>query len=103
MAKRKKYGGRIKGTPNKSTAEIKSLAQDYGEKAIRTLVKLMDRKDPDIALRASKELLDRGYGRPAQSVTVETPLDVRHLPTPELEALIVRLEQALAGSRRSQN
>ena len=59
----KKFGGRKKGTPNKSTSEIRALAQEYGPEAIRRLVSLMrQRDDRKLQLTAAKELLDRGYG-----------------------------------------
>jgi hypothetical protein len=35
MALGKKTGGRVKGTPNKSTDEIKALAQQHGPKITR--------------------------------------------------------------------
>ncbi len=41
-------GGRKKGTPNKATAEIKALAQDYGPEAIEKLAKLMRGHDEQI-------------------------------------------------------
>ena len=61
-------GGRQKGTTNRATAEIKALAQEHGPAAIKKLVKLMDSKDERTRVAAIKELLDRGYGRPAQTI-----------------------------------
>ena len=64
-----KFGGRKKGTPNKSTSEIRTLAQEYGPEAIRRLVSLMRQSDDrKVQLAAAKELLDRGYGRPTEVV-----------------------------------
>ena len=76
MAKGRKTGGRAKGTPNRVTAEIRTAAQAHGADAIAKLVELMNEGDtPQVQLAAAKELLDRGYGRSAQSVSVtdETP------------------------------
>ena len=57
--------GRKKGVPNKSTAEIRAVAQKHGAKAVRELVKLMTRSENEqTRLKAAVELLDRGYGRP---------------------------------------
>jgi hypothetical protein len=63
-------GGRQKGVPNKATAEIKALAQDYGPDAIKTLVSIMKaaKQPPAARVAAAKELLDRGYGKAAQPI-----------------------------------
>lgn len=63
--------GRPKGTPNKSTAEIKALAQKHGVTAVEKLVGLMESADERTVIAACKELLDRGYGKAAQAVTGE--------------------------------
>jgi hypothetical protein len=71
-----KTGGRQKGTPNKGTAEIKALARQYGEAAVRKLAEkagLVPNKvpaDTDAAqIAAIKELLDRGYGKATQPIS----------------------------------
>ena len=63
--------GRPKGAPNKSTADIKALAQKHGEAAINKLVRLLDSEDERTVIAACKELLDRGYGKAPQSITGE--------------------------------
>lgn len=75
LAKRKKFGGRVKGTPNKATAEVKALARQYGEAAIHklaTLAGLCGTKGTASTdagqIAAIKELLERGYGRTAMAV-----------------------------------
>lgn len=75
----KKFGGRQKGTPNKSTAEIRELAQEFGPEAIRRLVSLMrQRDDHKVQLAAAKELLDRGYGRPTEMAErLDGPTEMR--------------------------
>ena len=77
MAKAKgspKTGGRLKGTPNKSTAEIKGYAQEFGEDAISVISLIMYHSiDPRLRVTAAKEILDRGYGRPAQGVELTGP------------------------------
>ena len=61
--------GKPKGTLNKSTAEVKGLAQTYGPGALTTLATIMRNSDNDQArIAAAKELLDRGYGKTAQAV-----------------------------------
>ncbi|MAL97153.1 MAG: hypothetical protein CL583_01765 [Alteromonadaceae bacterium] len=65
-----KTGGRKKGTPNKVTADVKEVAQQYGEEAIRSLVTIMRGEEypPAARVAASKEILDRAYGKATQSV-----------------------------------
>jgi hypothetical protein len=71
MAKGVKTGGRKAGTPNKVTADIKALAQEYGASAISTIVGIMNTSENDTArLAAAKELIDRGYGKASQAVEV---------------------------------
>lgn len=61
--------GRKAGVPNKATADIKAIARDHTAKAIKTLIKLVDREDsPATQLGAARELLDRAYGKPSQVV-----------------------------------
>ena len=64
-------GGRPKGVPNKATAEVKALAQQYTEDAIEALVSIMQgaKQPPAARVAAAKELLDRGHGRAPQAIT----------------------------------
>lgn len=72
MAAGRKTGGRVRGTPNKATANVKALARAYTEEAIETLAEIMRDGDSDKArAAAAKELLDRGHGRPVQAITGE--------------------------------
>lgn len=62
--------GRPKGRRNKVTADIKEIAQGFGEEAIIQLVEIMrDGEAPHAArVAATKEVLDRGYGKSQQFV-----------------------------------
>jgi len=72
MAAGRKTGGRVKGTPNKATADIKALAQEYTSEAMLALVGIFKTSESDAArVSAIKELFDRGYGRPSQSLEVD--------------------------------
>ena len=74
MAKRLKTGGRQKGTPNKNTADLKALAAKHGPAAIKAIRVLADTGDTEqVRMAAWRELLDRGYGRPAQYTEVGGP------------------------------
>lgn len=62
--------GRPAGRRNKVTADIKELAQSYGEEAIKSLVEIVRDGEAPHAARVSavKELLDRGYGKAKQAL-----------------------------------
>lgn len=83
-------GGRQKGVPNKATSEIKEVARKYGPAAIEKLAEmagLVDGKagteSEQARVSAVKEILDRGYGRPAQQLDLA--------PTEGLEQLLDRI------------
>jgi hypothetical protein len=59
-------GGRLKGTPNHATVEIKELARVHGPAVIARLVELSRDPSGAVAVSASRELLDRGYGKAPQ-------------------------------------
>lgn len=65
-----KTGGRRKGTPNKITADVKAVAQEYGREAVESLVEIMRGLEypPAARVAASKELLDRAYGKSPQAI-----------------------------------
>lgn len=77
MAKGVKTGGRQAGTPNKATADVKEAAQLYTADAISTLAEIMRSVEHPAAARvsAASALLDRGHGKPKQSLDVDA--DVR--------------------------
>lgn len=61
--------GRPPGARNKTTAEVKALAQKHGPDAIKTLAKLAQEADSDAAkIAACRELLDRAYGKASQVI-----------------------------------
>jgi hypothetical protein len=61
--------GRPKGVRNKATADVKALAGQYSEVAIKELARLATSAESEAArVSAIKELLDRAHGRPTQAV-----------------------------------
>jgi hypothetical protein len=59
--------GRPKGALNRSTLEVREAARAYTAEAVETLASIMRHGTTEAArIMAAKELLDRGYGRPAQ-------------------------------------
>lgn len=63
--------GRPKGSKNKSTIEVMSLAKTHSMEAIKKLVELMN--DPSVPAAtqraAANDILDRAYGKPTQAIT----------------------------------
>lgn len=82
-------GGRKPGTPNKVTADVRSLAQEYGPKALKTLAEIMEAGEQPASARvsAAKELLDRAYGKSPQPVDVTTQPDTKELASVVADAL----------------
>ncbi len=81
--------GRPKGSLNKSTRDIKALAQQHTPAALKTLVGIMADSESDAArVSAAKELLDRGYGKAHQSsdLKIETTRYVVSAPPPAKDA-----------------
>ncbi|MBC8642122.1 hypothetical protein IAG25_35545 [Caballeronia sp. EK] len=73
-----KTGGRVKGTPNKATAEVKSLARQYGAEVIARLADIaLKSANETAAIAAGKELLERGYGK---SITMLSGPDEGPIP-----------------------
>lgn len=67
-------GGRKKNTPNKVTADVRALAQEYGPDALAVLASIMNGEQQPAAARvsAAKELLDRAYGKAPQPITADS-------------------------------
>ena len=63
----KGQSGNPRGRP-KVDFEVRAAARLHGEAAVRKLVEIMQGDDNRLALSAAQALLDRGFGKPAQSV-----------------------------------
>ena len=74
MALGKKTGGRQKGSKNLSTRDMRAKAQAYGDDMIEVLVKIAKngKLPPHDRITAAEKVLDRGYGKPAQQVKVQS-------------------------------
>ncbi len=88
--------GRPPGVPNKTTAEVRALAQEYGPAAIRGLAVLAGlipddqlrpgekpTDNPTVKRTALCDLLARAYGNPTQPV--------EHSMTESVEAILARI------------
>jgi len=65
VATGRKTGGRIAGTPNRVTAEVKAAFRKHRDELVNALLELAKSKDERVRLGAIKECLDRGWGKPA--------------------------------------
>ena len=75
--KGKKTGGRQKGSLNKATADVRLLAEPYSKDAVKKLYWLMvNGESHQVQLNASREILDRCFGKPAQSMALSGELDL---------------------------
>jgi len=92
----KKIGGRKPGSRNKTYGairdSIKTEAQKHGPEIIEELWRIISAKDKrdrhvydiDPRLKAMNLLLERGYGRPAQEITMTIKKDVNDYSDNEL-------------------
>ena len=73
--------GRPKGALNRATLEVREAARAYTAEAIGTLATIMRHGTTEAAqILAAKELLDRGYGRPAQAASEPEPTLIEARP-----------------------
>jgi hypothetical protein len=70
---RREGAGRKPGSLNKATADIREAAQEYTGEALQVLAEVMRSTEHPAAARvsAASAILDRGHGRPKQSVDVD--------------------------------
>lgn len=93
--------GRPAGSTNKTTVDIKALAQSFGPAAIRRLAELSGLTIGDdgnlipgagshvAQIAAAKELLDRGYGKATQP----------HGGDPDAPAILHRIERVIVDPK----
>ncbi len=66
--------GRPPGTTNSNSNMAKVAARHHAQKAIDTLVLLLDGSQPGtVRCSAATQILDRAFGRPAQAVEMSGP------------------------------
>ncbi|MGI9489335.1 MAG: hypothetical protein ACR2RF_26295 [Geminicoccaceae bacterium] len=73
----------------KTTMDIRSMARQYTDTAIKTLVSIAgcSKSQPSARVAAASALLDRGWGRPKQEMTIEHRKSLGELTDAELEAI----------------
>ena len=74
-----KTGGRHKGTPNKVTVAVREAALKHGPGAVSELARLMTNAESEsVRIAACREILDRAYGRPRQTMEHDITGNVTH-------------------------
>lgn len=66
---KKGQSGNPGGRP-KLEGEVRKLAQKHSKRAIQRLVELMESENEKVAALAANSVLDRAFGKPAQSLSV---------------------------------
>jgi hypothetical protein len=90
----KGQSGNPGGRP-KAAHDLKALAQEQTAEAVKTLIDVMKNGDKDAArVAAASALLDRGYGKPMQSIDVTQRRAVDEIPEDLIDAAIERLAAA---------
>lgn len=74
---------------------IAALARQHGEAAIRKLADAMNSEDMRVAVDAASRLLDRGYGKPTQTIAHE---DKAPESMSDAELLAAIRQSALSGA-----
>ena len=86
--KRKKYGGRKKGSPHSRVSpELAKAAREYSMEALALYVRFMrnPKLTPDERIKAADRILDRGYGRPKERIELAKILDLGKLTDEQLD------------------
>ncbi len=84
MPFKKGQSGNPGGRP-KEVSEVKDLARTHGVDAIERLVELIASDNERTAVAACEAILNRGYGRPAQSMSLSGDEDK---PPVQLEGIV---------------
>jgi hypothetical protein len=75
-------GGRPKGE-----MEVIQLAREASPRAIGRLIELVDHADPRTAIAAANSVLDRGFGKPTQTIASDPDNPIVPDPGPTVETL----------------
>jgi hypothetical protein len=95
--------GRPPGKPNQLTFEMKKEAAKYGEEVLKALVDVLrcEETPPNVLVAAAKELLDRGFGKPAQEIDVNADFKLNKDFLENVGTLYLKaMEEARARQRR---
>jgi len=91
--------GRPRGVPNKATAAVRDIAQQYTVEAVEALAAVMrDATAPPAArVSAATALLDRGHGRPTQPISGDDEMSPVSVSIEDRRAAALAILQATFG------
>ena len=89
-------GGRPKLDP-----EVMEAIRAACPEAVQELIKLVHHENPTIALRAITELLDRGYGKPAQVQTVSMDVSGDAVMMAQIRSVLLELLDERGGLKEA--
>ena len=78
------------GNPNgrpKKAQQIVEKAQDHAEEALKAMIDLLKSSDERVKLTAAQAILDRGLGKPKQTIEDGRKTEVSDFSTDELRSL----------------
>lgn len=78
------------GNPNgrpKKAQQIVDKAQDHAEEALKAMIDLLKSEDERVKLQAAQAILDRGLGKPKQTIEDNRKSEVTDYTADELRAL----------------
>lgn len=82
------------------TKDVKELAKAHSSDAVRTLIDVMNDKKapPGARLMAANSLLDRGWGKPQQTIEANVTTSFDGMTDDELREFIAREASTISGS-----
>ncbi len=95
MALGRKTGGRQKGAPNKATRELKAAFQKHEKKLVKALLALTKSDDERVRLGAIQVALDRGWGKPAQTVDLGVAVQITQIERRIIDPLVIEHDDIL--------
>lgn len=95
-----KYGGRVKGTPNKKTESLIEICERKGINLFEAMLEMTQHPDPSIAFQAIKEASSYIYQKRGVQVNISGDIELRAVERlKEVQALpieekLLRIEAA---------
>src|SRR5262245_31873635 len=84
----------------KLPAEMREIFQSKGLEAAEILVKHLRASDPRVSVAAAREILDRAYGKPVQSINVDREERIKLIATGPAEAATTEEWLKLIGEQK---
>src|SRR5262245_41971298 len=98
-----KFQKGVSGNPGgrpKLPAEMREIFQSRGFEAAEILVKHLRASDPRVAVAAAREILDRAYGKPVQSINVDREERIKLIAVVPQKAATTEEWLRLVGEQR---